>query len=145
MAKFFLTCVCWCYVFFFACQVTKEGYTCTSSHLDDDDQKTTPCLRGGLAPKNLIQAFDKEDMSFTSPNTRNGGLKRTLSVIDNETISHETKKMRLQFLDPDCDELLFKHPNPMSARLDQTNQTLVHIFNFLAISYCILNQDNNID
>lgn len=69
-------------------------------------------------------------MSFTSPNTRNGGLKRTLSVVDNETLSHENKKMRLQFLDPDCDEFLFKHPNPMSARLDQTDYTLVHIFDF---------------
>ncbi|KAF0751301.1 protein ECT2 isoform X1, partial [Aphis craccivora] len=98
--------------------VTKEG----SSPLGDRDPNTTPCLRGVLAPKNLIQAFDKED---SSPNTRNGGLKRTLSVVDCGNISHETKKIRLQFLDTDCDEFLFKHPNPMSARLDQTDQTLV--------------------
>jgi len=78
-----------------------------------------------LAPKNLSQAFDKEDMSFTSPNTQSGGLKRTLSVVDSGHISHESKKMRLQFLDPDCDEFLFKHPNPMSTR--QTDQALVHI------------------
>jgi len=113
-------------MFCFACQVTKEGYTCTSSPLGDRD--TAPCLRGALAPKNLTQAFDRDDLSFTSPNTQNGGLKRTLSVVDNGHVSHETKKMRLQYFDPDCDEFLFKHPNPMSARLDQTNQTLVHIF-----------------
>lgn len=80
-----------------------------------------------MAPKNLIQAFD-EDLSYSSPNTRNGGLKRTLSVIDSGNISHDTKKIRLQYLDPDCDEFLFKHPNSMSTRLDQTDQTLVHIF-----------------
>lgn len=83
-----------------------------------------------MAPKNLIQAFDKEDVYCTSPNTsRNGGLKRTLTEIDSGNNSQETKKIRLQFLDPDCDEVLFKHPNPMSAPLDQTNKTLVHIFN----------------
>lgn len=114
--------------FLFACQVTKEGYTYTSTPLDDRDPNTAPCLRGVLAPKNLIQAFDKDDMSYTSPNTRNGGLKRTLNVVDSGNLSHETKKMRLQILDPDCDEFLFKLPNPMSARLDQTDQTLVHIF-----------------
>jgi len=114
----------------FGCQVTKESYTCASSPLGDRDSNMTPCLRGVLAPKNLTQAFEKEDMQCTSPIPRNGGLKRTLSVVDNGNISYETKKMRLQFLDPDCDEFLFKHPNPMSARLDQTNQTLVHIFLF---------------
>lgn len=112
--------------FFFACQVTKEGYTCTSSPLRDRD--TAPSLRGVLAPKNLTQAFDKDDMSSASPNTQSGGLKRTLSVVDNGHISHETKKMRLQNVESDRDEFLFKHPNPMSSRLDQTNQTLVHIF-----------------
>lgn len=101
--------------------------------MGDRDSNTTPCLRGVLAPKNLIQAFDKDDMSFTSPNTRNGGFKRTLSMIDNGIISHDNKKMRLQFLDPECDEFLFKHPNPMSARLDQTDQTLVHIFDLLLL------------
>ncbi|XP_025421283.1 protein ECT2 isoform X1 [Sipha flava] len=105
--------------------VTKEGYSCISSPLGDRDSNTTPCLRGVLAPKNLIQVFDKDDMSFTSPNTRNGGFKRTLSMVDNGNISHDTKKMRFQSLDPECDEFLFKHPNPMSARLDQTDQTLV--------------------
>lgn len=79
-----------------------------------------------MAPKNLIQAFDKDD---TSPNNRNGGgLKRTLSVVDGGHVLHENKKIRLQFVDTDCDEFLFKHPNPMSTRLDQTDQTLVHIF-----------------
>lgn len=112
----------------FACQVTKEGYPCTSSPLGGREPSTTPYLRGTLAPKNLIQAFDKEDLSYTSPITRNGGLKRTLSVIDSGNISHETKKIRLQFLDPDCDKYLFKHPNSMSACLDQTDQTLVLIF-----------------
>lgn len=96
--------------------------------MGDRDSNTTPCLRGVLAPKNLIQAFDKDDMSFISPNTRNGGFKRTLSMIDNGNISHDTKKIRLQFIEQECDEFLFKHPNPMSARLDQTDQTLVHIF-----------------
>lgn len=112
----------------FACQVTKEGYPCTSSPLGGREPSTTPYLRGTLAPKNLIQAFDKEDLSYTSPITRNGGLKRTLSVIDSGNISHETKKIRLQFLDPDCDKYLFKHPNSMSACLDQTDHTLVLIF-----------------
>ncbi|KAL5236435.1 hypothetical protein ACI65C_003845 [Semiaphis heraclei] len=98
--------------------VTKEG----SSPLGDRDPNTTPCLRGVLAPKNLIQVFDKED---SSPNTRNGGLKRTLSVVDGGNVSHETKKIRLQSLDMDCDEFLFKHPNSVSACLDQTDQTLV--------------------
>lgn len=107
--------------FLFACQVTKEG----SSPLGDRDPNTTPCLRGVLAPKNLIQVFDKED---SSPNTRNGGLKRTLSVVDGGNVSHETKKIRLQSLDMDCDEFLFKHPNSVSACLDQTDQTLVYIF-----------------
>lgn len=117
-------------MFLFACQVTKESYTCTSSPLGDQDSNTTPYLRGVLAPKNLVQAFDKEDIYCTSPNTsRNGGLKRTLTEIDSGHNSHDTKKIRLQFLDSDCDEFLFKHPNPMSARLDQTDKTLVHIFN----------------
>lgn len=119
-------------MFCFACQVTKEGYTCTSSPLGDRD--TAPCLQGALAPKNLTQAFDRDDLSFKSPNTQNGGLKRTMSVVDNGHVSHGTKKIRLHYLDPDCDEFLFKHPNPMSARLDQTNQTLVHIFD-LYISF----------
>jgi len=119
----------------FACQVTKEGYTCTSSPLGDRDPNTASCLRGALAPKNLVQVFEKEDMQSTSPITRNGGLKRTQSMVDSGNIFHETKKMRLQFLDPDCDEFLFKHPNSMSARLDQTNQTLVHIFLLHDISY----------
>lgn len=105
---------------FFACQVSKEGYTCTPSPLSGRDPNSTPCLRGVLAPKNLIKAFDKEDMSCTSVNTRNGGLKRSLSVVDHGNNSHDTKKMRLQLLDPDCDEYLFKHPNPLSTRLDQT-------------------------
>lgn len=120
-----ILCLVLCF-FFFACQVTKEGYTCTSSPLRDRD--TAPCLRGVLAPKNLTQAFDKDDMSYTSPNTQSGGLKRTHSVVDNGHISHETKKMRLQNVESDRDKFLFKHPNSMSSCLDQTNQTLVHIF-----------------
>lgn len=114
--------LCFC---LFACQVTKEGYIHTSSPLDDRDPNSVPYLRGVLAPKNLIQAYDKEDISFTSHNSRNGGLKRTLSSIDTGL---ETKKMRLQFLDSDCDEFLFKHPNSMSAHLDQTDHTLVYIY-----------------
>lgn len=83
-----------------------------------------------MAPINLTQAFDKEDIYCTSPNTsRNGGLKRMLTEIDSGNNSHETKKIRLQFLDPDCDKVLFKHPNLMSARLDQNDRTLVYIFN----------------
>lgn len=112
----------------FACQVTKEGYTCTPSPIGGRGPNTAPCLRGVLAPKNLIRAFDKEDIPCTSSFAQNGGLKRTFSVIDNGNSSHESKKMRLQFLDQDHDEYLFKHPNPLSTHSDQTDYASVHIF-----------------
>ncbi|XP_050428638.1 protein ECT2 isoform X2 [Adelges cooleyi] len=97
--------------------VTKEGFACAaSSPLGNREPNTTPCLRGVLAPKNLTKTLEKEDSQSASPNTRLGGLKRTLSVSDTSNL-HEIKKKR--FIDSDCNKHLFKHPNPLSAHLDQ--------------------------
>ncbi|XP_050532431.1 protein ECT2 isoform X2 [Daktulosphaira vitifoliae] len=103
--------------------VTKEGFAYVSSPLIDRDSKVTSCLRGVLAPKNLIKTLEKEDILSTSPNTRNGGLKRTLSMTDGNNL-HEIKKKR--FLNPDNNVHLFKHPNPLSTHLEHSpNNNLV--------------------
>lgn len=117
-----------CLFIYFARQVTKEGFACVSSPLVDQDPKITRCLRGVLAPKNLIKNLEKEDSLSTSPNTRNGGLKRTLSVTDGNNL-HEIKKKR--FLNPGNIVQMFKSPNPLSTHLEHSsNNELVHIFFF---------------